>query len=155
MERFTLTLISSGGRTKRVHRLTSQLADGLQARGFKITHENFFDTIRVEVESSSTLIEHAQKAGCNLRALGARAVGLSFDETTTNRDIELLISIFRGTRVRDFADRRGIGFQPVGQPGVSPGDSAGQMPARPTDKMFVPRTLLRTSKFLTHPIFNA
>src|SRR5438132_6937575 len=139
---------------KRVHRLTSRLADGLQALGFKITHENFFDTIRVEVESSSTLIEHAQKAGCNLRALGARAVGLSFDETTTNRDIELLISIFRGTRVRDFVDRRGIGFQPVGQPGVSPGDSAGKMPAGPTDKMFVPRSLLRTSKFLTHPIFN-
>ncbi|PYJ50512.1 MAG: glycine dehydrogenase (aminomethyl-transferring) [Verrucomicrobia bacterium] len=110
---------------KRVHRLTSQLADGLQALGFKITHENFFDTIRVEVESSSTLIE-----------------------------LELLISIFRGTRVRDFADRRGIGFQPVGQPGVSPGDSAGKMPAGPTDKMFVPRSLLRTSKFLTHPIFN-
>src|SRR5438876_6815450 len=139
---------------KRVHRLTSQLADGLQALGFKITHENFFDTIRVEVESSSTLIEHAQKAGCNLRALGARAVGLSFDETTTNRDIELLMSIFRGTRVRDFADRRGIGFQPVGQPGVSPGDSAGKMPAGPTDKMFVTRSLLRTSKFLTYSIFN-
>src|SRR2546426_257283 len=139
---------------ERVHRLTSQLADGLRSLGFKIAHENFFDTIRVEVESSSTLIEHAQKAGCNLRALGARAVGLSFDETTTNRDIELLISIFRGTRVRDFADRRGIGFQPVGQPGVSPGDSAGKMPAGPTDKMFVPRSLLRTSKFLTHPIFN-
>src|SRR5437870_1910212 len=139
---------------ERVHRLTSQLADGLQALGFKITHKDFFDTIRVEVESSSTLIEHAQKIGCNLRALGTRAVGLSFDETTTNRDIELLISIFRGTRVRDFADRRGIGFQPVGQPGVSPGDSAGKMPAGPTDKMFVPRSLLRTSKFLTHPIFN-
>src|SRR3989475_7672615 len=142
------------GLAERVHRLTSQLADGLQALGFKITHENFFDTIRVEVESSSTLIEHAQKAGCNLRALGARAVGLSFDETTTNRDIELLMSIFRGTTVRDFADRRGIGFQAVGQPGVSPGDSAGKMPAGPTDKMSVPRSLLRTSDFLTHPVFN-
>src|SRR6266581_676126 len=127
---------------KRVHRLTSQLADGLQALGFKITHENFFDTIRVEVESSSTLIEHAQRAGCNLRALGQRAVGISFDETTTPRDIELLMSIFRGTPVRDFADRRGIGFQPVGPRG----DSA--------DKMSVPRSLLRTSEFLTHPIFN-
>src|SRR6266700_2043190 len=88
----------------RIHRLTSQFADGLRSLGFTITHENFFDTIRVEVESSSTLIEHSRKAGCNLRALGARAVCLSFDETTTNRDIELLISIFRGTRVRDFAD---------------------------------------------------
>src|SRR6266567_3301760 len=43
---------------ERVHRLTSQLAEGLQALGCTITHESFFDTISVEVESSSTLIEH-------------------------------------------------------------------------------------------------
>ncbi len=92
---------------ERVHGLTSQLADGLHALGLSITHENFFDTISVEVESSSTLIEHAQKVGCNLRALGPRAVGISFDETTTGRDIELLMSIFRGTTVRDFDDDLG------------------------------------------------
>src|SRR6266513_1863989 len=51
---------------ERVHRLTSQLADGLRTLGLKITPENFFDTISVEVESSSTLIEHAQKVRCNL-----------------------------------------------------------------------------------------
>src|SRR5438552_8960422 len=44
------------GLAERVHGLASQLADGLQALGFKITHGNFFDTIRVEVPSSSTLI---------------------------------------------------------------------------------------------------
>src|SRR2546422_11137556 len=89
---------------KRVHRLTSQLADGLQALGFKITHENFFDTIRVEVESSSTLIDHAEKAGANLRALDEKSVGASLDETTTPKDVELLMSIFRATHVRDCAD---------------------------------------------------
>src|SRR5437762_2024747 len=67
---------------QRVRRLTSQVADGLRALGFTITHENFFDTISVEVESSSTLIEHAEKVGCNLRVLGPCAVGISFDETT-------------------------------------------------------------------------
>src|SRR5437016_2651916 len=127
---------------ERVHRLTSQLADSLRSLGFTITHENFFDTICIEVESSAVILEHAQRAGCNLRALGQRAVGISFDETTTPRDIELLMSIFRGTPVRDLADRRGIGFQPVGPRG----DSA--------DKMSVPRSLLRTSEFLPHPIFN-
>ena len=131
---------------ERVHRLTSQLADGLRALGLKIAHENFFDTIRVEVESSAVILEHAEKAGCNLRALGSRAVSISFDETTTPRDIELLMSIFRGTHVRNVVDRRGTGFQPVGQPGVSPGDSAG--------KMAVPQSLLRNSAFLTHRIFN-
>jgi len=116
---------------ERVHGLASQLADGLRALGLKITHENFFDTIRVEVESSSVLIEHAQKAGCNLRVLGTRAVGVSLDETTTNRDIELLMSIFRGTHVRDLAD-----------------DDLGQPPLR------IPKFATRDSKFLTHPIFN-
>ena len=119
------------GLAERVHRLTSRLADGLQALGFKITHGNFFDTIRVEVPSSSTLIDHAQKMDCNLRSLGARAVGISFDETTTLRDIQLLMSIFRGTHVRDLAD-----------------DDLGEPPFR------LPEFAIRTSEFLTHPIFN-
>src|SRR5207248_5697922 len=55
---------------ERVHRLTSQLADGLRALGCTITRENFFDTICVEVESSEVILEHAAKSGCNLRALG-------------------------------------------------------------------------------------
>src|SRR6266446_6290735 len=72
---------------ERVHRLTSQLTDGLRTLGLKITHEHFFDTIRVEVDSSEAILEHAGKAGCNLRALGPSAVGISFDETTTAREI--------------------------------------------------------------------
>jgi glycine dehydrogenase len=116
---------------ERVHRLTSQLADGLQALGCKITHENFFDTVRIEVESSEVILEHAVKAACNLRALSPRAVGISFDETTMPRDIELLMSIFRGTYVRDFAD-----------------DDLGEPPLR------IPQFAMRTSDFLTHPIFN-
>ena len=116
---------------ERVHRLTSQFADGLQALGCKIAHKNFFDTIRVEVESSEVILEHAAKAGCNLRALGPCAVGISFDETTTPRDIELLMSIFRGTTARDFAD-----------------EELGEPPIR------IPHSASRNSQFLTHPIFN-
>src|SRR3989440_4240679 len=116
---------------ERVHRQTSQLADGLRALGLKITHENFFDTVRVEVESSATLLDHAEKAGCNLRPLGNNAVGISLDETTTARDIELLMSIFRGTPVRDLAD-----------------DNLGEAPLR------VPQFAIRKSEFLAHPIFN-
>ena len=116
---------------ERVHRLTSQLADGLRDLGCTITHDNFFDTVRVEVESSEVILEHAAKVGCNLRALGPRAVGISFDETSTPRDIEALMSIFRGTTVRDFGD-----------------DHLGEPPIR------IPQSAIRTSQFLTHPIFN-
>ena len=116
---------------ERVHRRTSQLADGLIALGLRITHQNFFDTIRVEVESSGILLEHAEKVGCNLRSLGPRAIGVSLDETTTPRHLELLMSIFRGTHVRDLAD-----------------DDLGEPPVR------IPQFALRTSEFLTHPVFN-
>jgi glycine dehydrogenase len=116
---------------ERVHRLTSQLADAMRALGLKIAHENFFDTIRVEVESSAVILEHAEKAGCNLRALDSHAVCISFDETTTPRDIELLRSIFRGTHVRDIAD-----------------DNLGEPPIR------IPQSVIRNSDFLTHPTFN-
>ncbi len=116
---------------ERVHRLTSRLADGLRALGCTITHENFFDTVRVEVESSEVTLEHAAKAGCNVRGLGPCAVGISLDETTTPRDIELLMSIFRGTNVRDFDD-----------------DDIGDPPIR------IPQSAIRTSDYLTHPIFN-
>src|SRR6184192_3945954 len=117
---------------ERVHRLTSQLVDGLRALGLKIAHENFFDTIHIEVESSAVTLEHAQKAGCNLRALGPRAVGISFDETTTERDIEILMSIFRGTPVCDLTD-----------------DDLGEPP------IHIPQSAIRSSQFLTHPVFNA
>src|SRR5213592_2662305 len=116
---------------QRVHRLASRLADGLQAIGFTIRHESFFDTVRVDVESSEVILEHTAKAGCNLRALGPRAVGISFAETTTPQDIELLTSLFRGTAVRDFDD-----------------DLIGEPPLR------IPQFAIRTSDFLTHPIFN-
>jgi glycine dehydrogenase len=116
---------------ERVHRLTSQLADGVRALGLKITRGNFFDTIRVEVESSAVILEHAEKTGCNLRALGSRAVCISFDETTTPRDIELLMSIFRGTHVRDVVD-----------------DNLGKPPVH------IPQSAIRNSDFLTHRIFN-
>ena len=116
---------------ERVHKLTSQFANGLRALGFQISYADFFDTVCVEVESSAAILEHAEKAGCNLRALGPGAVGISFDETTTPRDIELLMSIFRGTHVRDVADA-----------------DLGEPPNR------IPQSAIRASKFLTHPIFN-
>src|SRR5436189_581745 len=69
---------------KRVHSFASKLASGLRHLGCTVTHENFFDTVRIDVESSEVTLGHAAKAGCNLRGLGPRAVGISFDETTTS-----------------------------------------------------------------------
>ena len=118
---------------QRVHDFAARLASGLQQLGLRIRHQNFFDTIRVELGESAAadFVERAGRAGCNLRQLGEDAVGISVDETTTGSDIETLMSLFRGTRVRDFEDDQitGRGFR-------------------------IPQSAIRNSPYLIHPIFN-
>src|SRR5205085_2421473 len=118
---------------QRVHCAASKLAEGLRELGFEIAHENFFDTVRVELSQalSRDLIERAERVGINLRALGSHAVGIALDETTTDDEIEKLMSLFRGTHVRDFAD-----------------DDLDE------ERFEIPQFAVRTSQFLTHPVFN-
>jgi glycine dehydrogenase len=117
----------------RVHAFAAKLAHGLRDLGFTIAHENFFDTIRVELEQSSSrdLVERAERAGCNLRAVNDHAIGIALDETTTDSDIETLMSIFRGTAVRDFEDHD-----------------------IDSSSFHIPQFAIRNSPFLTHPVFN-
>ena len=118
---------------QRVHDFAAKLAQGLRQLGFKIAHENFFDTIRLELGqgSSRDLIERAARAGCNLRAVGDHAISIALDETTTGSDIETLMSIFRGTAVRDYADEN-----------------------LDSSSYRIPQSAIRNSPFLTHPVFN-
>ena len=91
---------------QRVHDFAAKLAAGLEQLGLEIAHEEFFDTIRVELgeATSADLMARAERAGCNLRQLGPHSIGIAVDETTTDADIETLMSLFRGTNVRDFED---------------------------------------------------
>ncbi len=118
---------------ERVHMFASKLAKGLQQLGFEIAHENFFDTLHVDLgdKSADTILSRAAAAGMNLRKLSNSTIGISLDETTSETDIELLMSIFRGTHVRDFAD-----------------DKLDHSAFRS------PRSAIRNSDFLTHPVFN-
>jgi glycine dehydrogenase len=122
---------------QRVHDFAAKLAQGLRQIGFKIAHENFFDTIRVELGqgSSRDLIERAARAGCNLRAVSDHAISIALDETTTDSDLQTLMSIFRGTAVRDYAEEKldSSSFRiPLSKIGPA----------------------IRNSPFLTHPVFN-
>ncbi|HEX8679979.1 MAG TPA: aminomethyl-transferring glycine dehydrogenase [Chthoniobacterales bacterium] len=119
---------------ERVHSFAAKLAEGLQRLGFEIAHDDFFDTIRVELgeASASDVLQRAERSGCNLRSLGKHSVGISVDETTTEEDIETLMSLFRGTNVRDFADDELTG-----------------------DRFPLPEALARTSQYLTHSVFNS
>lgn len=56
----------------RVHQLATVLAEGLRRLGFAIAHDDYFDTIRVEVGSrnSSELMSAALERRINLREVG-------------------------------------------------------------------------------------
>src|SRR6202011_4830927 len=118
---------------QRVRDCAAKLAIGLQQLGLRIGHQNFFDTIRVELAepAAADFVARAAQAGCNLRQLSPDTIGISLDETTTDSDIETLMSLFRGTHVRDFE-----------------GDHLTGAPYK------LSQSLIRNSPFLTHPIFN-
>ncbi|MEY2560848.1 MAG: glycine dehydrogenase [Verrucomicrobiota bacterium] len=130
---------------ERVHQLTNQLANSLEAAGFKIAHENFFDTLRVDTgENTDAVLARAAKAGMNLRHLDKQAVGISLDETTDEEGIAGLCEVVRNT-----------GLQPVRAADLQSAEnakaaadyqSAGQTGFKPVSR--------RDSEFLTHPVFN-
>ena len=114
---------------RRVHEHTCQLADGLEKLGYGLTHDHFFDTIRVKLgaRSSPEFIYRAGQRNCNLRIFDQHSIGISLDETTTSEDIETLLAIFGENRF------------------VLPGVTAACRESRIEN---------RTSEFLTHPVFN-
>ncbi len=109
---------------ERVHRLTSQLANSLRAAGFKITHNDFFDTLRVA--NAAAVMADAAKAGINLRRLDEDAVGISLDETTSENDLANICQIF-GAEIESESSAETFRF---------------------------PQSAIRNSAFLTHPVFN-
>ena len=116
---------------QRVHNLTRRLADS----GLKIVHENFVDTLHVDLgnQTADEVLSRAAKAGINLRKLGANAVGISLDETTTDSDFQKMTAIFKSDR----------------NTGVPPVTATAE-----TAVLRIPQFALRDSAFLTHPVFN-
>ena len=116
---------------QRVHNLTRRLADS----GLKIVHENFVDTLHVDLgnQTADEVLSRAAKAGINLRKLGANAVGISLDETTTDSDFQKMTAIFESDR----------------NTGVPPVTVTAE-----TAVLRIPQFALRDSAFLTHPVFN-
>jgi glycine dehydrogenase len=112
---------------QRIHRKTVRLAKGLEAAGFKVEPEAFFDTITVHVGVlQKTVMQAAVAEGVNLRAVGADKVGISLDERTRRATTEAVWRAFGITHADD---------------DLSP-------------DYRVPETLHRRSKYLEHDVFH-
>ncbi|WP_298969503.1 aminomethyl-transferring glycine dehydrogenase [uncultured Roseobacter sp.] len=112
---------------QRIHRKTVRLAKGLEAAGFKVDPRACFDTITVDVGPlQSAVLKSAVDEGINLRRVGETRVGITLDERCKPATVEAVWRAF-GV-VREDKD-----FKP--------------------DYRF-PEEMLRSSGFLTHPIFH-
>lgn len=117
---------------QRVHRLTTILANGLSQSGIKVLSKQYFDTITLETgEKTEQFMHTALQKGYNLRCLDSLHISIALDETTTTEDIIELWKVFAG-------DQCALNIEEV-------------------DKAIddLPATLVRTSSYLKHSVFNS
>jgi len=112
---------------QRIHRKTVRLADGLRRGGFVVEPETFFDTITVDVGPlQQAVLKSAVDEGINLRRVGKTQIGITLDERTRPETIE---AVWRAFGI----DGKDEDYTPT---------------------YILPDSLIRTSAYLTHPIFH-
>jgi glycine dehydrogenase len=118
---------------QRIHDLAGVLAHGLKKLGHEIVHDLFYDTVRVRPQGFST--EAIVKAGLdrriNLRDFGDGTLGIALDEGVLPSDVNDLFAIFGGE-----------------------GKVSAEELAEEEVKVEFPVSFVRTSDYLTHPVFN-
>ena len=80
----------------RIHEKTKILANSLKSSGYKIVYEQFFDTIRISLRNNSVneIVKAAESNNLNFRYFDNGDVGISLDETTSQGDLNDILSIF-------------------------------------------------------------
>ncbi|WP_458789580.1 aminomethyl-transferring glycine dehydrogenase [Yoonia sp. MH D7] len=112
---------------QRIHRKTVRLVEGLEAGGFAVEQDTFFDTVTLEVGAKrDAIMAAAVENGVNLRALGETRVGITLDELTRRDVTEAVWRAF----------------------GIETEDDAHEVTYR------LPENLVRETDYLTHPVFH-
>ncbi len=115
----------------RTHQFAKLLAKRIVAAGHRLAHRAFFDTIAIDVDPAAAAGIHAAaiERRINLRAISPSRIGIALDETTTVADLNDILACFAADAA------------PIALPGDEIDDA-------------IPSALVRTSAFLTHPIFH-
>ncbi|MDQ3349657.1 MAG: aminomethyl-transferring glycine dehydrogenase, partial [Acidobacteriota bacterium] len=119
-----------------IHATARVIDQALSTLGFRQTNRAYFDTLWIEGADADAVRREAEAAAINFRYTADGAIGMSVDETTTGEDASEIVSVF--TRAAALAGGR-----------VASG--TGKAHAAPQ----LPRALLRSTPFLTHPVFNS
>ncbi|ERE77117.1 glycine dehydrogenase [Cricetulus griseus] len=80
---------------KRVHNATLILSEGLKRAGHHLQHDLFFDTLKVQCGCSvKEVLGRAAQRQINFRLFEDGTLGISLDETVTEKDLDDLLWIF-------------------------------------------------------------
>ncbi|MEV7968629.1 aminomethyl-transferring glycine dehydrogenase [Sphaerisporangium sp. NPDC088356] len=116
---------------QRTHRHAAVLAAGLRGADVEVVHDDFFDTVLARVPGrAAEIVAAARDRGVNLRLADADHVGVSCDEKTTAGDLRAVWEAF-------------------GLTGIVLDD----LDTATSDAL--PAELLRSTDFLTHPVFHS
>ena len=103
------------------------LAKGVNELGYDLKSSSFFDTVTIHTESETQeIFSTAQDQLMNLRMLDANHISISLDETTTDQEIENITKLFKDLSKKE---KVVLSFE-------------------------LPIDIIRSSKYLTHPVFN-
>ena len=109
----------------RLHTNAARMATALEAAGYGIAHETFFDTVVVEAPGrADELVAKALDAGINIRRFDENRVGISVGESHGEELLKGLVEALGGT--------------------LGEADAQYDLPAE----------LLRTDDYMQHPIFH-
>lgn len=117
---------------ERIAIFAQTVASEIEARGYTLVAQSFFDTIVVKVDDASVIKSRAEEKKINFRYFEKHWVGISIDETTIIEDLFDIISCFEN-------ESETIAFEIAEDDGL----------------YRIPEKLTRTSAYLTHPVFNS
>ncbi|TXE06638.1 aminomethyl-transferring glycine dehydrogenase [Algoriphagus aquimarinus] len=118
----------------RTHGLAKLTAKSLEHLGYEVTSKNYFDTIKVSIEAKSlnAIQSLALSAEMNFR-YDYDTVFLTFDEAKTLEDIASVVEVFAKAKGVEAPDLSALASE---------------------IELELPEGLVRTSEYLTHPVFN-
>jgi glycine dehydrogenase len=114
---------------ERTSKLAKLFSEGIKSAGFEILSDHFFDTVTIKTENKTKEIyENALAKKINLRNINNEMISVAFDEAKKLDDVNVLLEIFGLSKKYDQNIK--------------------------IELSNIPSQLKRTSKYLTHPVFN-
>jgi glycine dehydrogenase len=114
---------------QRINQYAALLAAGLTKLGAELEHHNFFDTLRIKTAKADSWVKLLAEKNINVLQLDHQTIGIAIDETVDLATIETLLETYAQSEID--VDQLWLNL-----------DNR------------IPTEIVRSSEFLTHPVFN-